>query len=427
MFLVPPSHVFVTWATCLVPGGLTVLVGTVSYIVLDRTFLRRPAGGIGSRADLWRLLGAECVFLASLCIYPPTAMVIMVFTMAHIAFSPLADWPSVRRRVVRDLLFAAGGMALYFGLVKAYLHFMRHFSEASRARLAVLNKGVYKFALTTDVAAFFRKLLQIAVAAMSGIWHTLYGERAGWVVLALVLGGGLCLVVAAFRVRRARRQGKPPPRAAVALAGPVHRLGSDRLRRLDRAPAGRRKGRGAGGLPHVVRRHGGRRRTGRGRPPPSRLCRACLAMALVAVLMTASVVLSARHVSLIVGNCCLEYDYLRQQLLSADLDGIRNIAVVHIGRGDSLVRRGLLKNEAGLLVVDAFGLSPVVREAIHDRGLDPDRYRIFCLEPAEMSTVPGDDSTLLIDLRDAKLDHRACGAERARRRPSPRAPLTPQG
>ena len=338
MFLIPPTHVFVTWVCNLVPGSLNLLLGTACYLVLDRSLLSENEGGrVGRRKDFVRFLAAEAMLMMSLLIYPPTALVILVFTTTHLAFSPLENWPRVRRRVVRDLVFVGSGMVAYYVFVKGYVHFIEH-SEANLATVEwIVNHSPYKFALTKDIGMTLQKLYDISLFSMSGVWCTAFGLVAGWGVLALLLGGGIYVGVAAFRragiVSPSNQEGLTPWRRTIWLAQTLILgtivfvvsvapfLAAAKCECLE--PVGYRIMFVPMAIVVVLTMavlhslaacwRGTRK--------------ASLAAIGVAILMTGSVFLSGRHIALIAGNCCMEYNYLRQRLLSVDLSKVRECRV----------------------------------------------------------------------------------------------------
>ena len=379
MFLIPPCHVFVISVTNLVPGSLNLLLGTACYLVLDRSYLPdTEGGGVGQRKDFVRILTAQAMLMTCLLIYPPTALVILVFTAAHLAFSPLTQWPRVRRRVVRDLLFVGGGIVAYYVFVKGYVYFMEH-SEANRTTLEWIANSPYKFALTKDIGMTLHKLYDVVLFSLSGVWCTVFGLAAGWGVFALLLGGGVYLGAVAFRragaAAASNREGLMPWRRTIWLAQTLI-LGTI-VFVVSAAPflaaAGQQElvGYRIMFVPMAIIvvltmavLHGlaacwrGTRK-------------ASLATIGVAILMTGSVFLSGRHIALVTGNCCTEYNYLRQRLLSADLGKVRNVAVVNIARGDNLIGSGLLQFECNDMITDAFILAPIVRQATSRPGPQP--------------------------------------------------------
>jgi hypothetical protein len=255
-----------------------------------------------------------------------------------------------------------------------------------------------------------QKLYDVALFSMSGVWCTAFGLVVGWGVFALLLGGGVYLGAVAFRRAGAasppNQDGFTPWRRTIWLAEALilgmmvfvvsaapflaaakqYELVGYRIMFVPMAIVVVLTTAVLHGLAACWR---GTRK-------------ASLAGIGVAILMTGSVFLSGRHIALATSNCCAEYNYLRQRFLSADLSNVRNVAVVNIARGDNLIGSGLLQFECNYMITDAFILTPIVRQAFRDQGLDPEQCSVTCIEPTPPVTVPSDESTLVIDLHDAK-------------------------
>jgi hypothetical protein len=308
------------------------------------------------------------------------------------------------------LLFVGSGIVAYYVFVKGYVYVMEH-SEANRTTLEWIANSPYKFALTKDIGMTLKKLYEVALFSMSGVWYPAFGLAAGWGVFALLLGGGIYLGAVAFRRAGAaspsNQAGLMPWRRTIWLAqtlilgtivfvvSAVPFLAAARQQelvgyRIMFVPMAIIVVLTTGVLHGLAACWRGTRK-------------AFLAAIGMAILITGSVFLSGRHIALVTGNCCTEYNYLRQRLLSADLGNVRDIAIVKLSRKDNLIGSGLLQFECNDMITDAFNLAPIVRQTLRDRGLDPEQCRVACLEPIPTPTAPSDDSTLVIDLYDAKL------------------------
>jgi hypothetical protein len=410
MFLTPPCQIFVTWATELVPGSVTLLVGILSYLILDESFLSpRKAGCLWSRTNVVSFIRAQVVLMVAMLIYPPVALVALVFTTAHIAFSPVADWPAVRRRVFRDLAFIGWGIAAYFVAIKAYIYLMS-LDESNQPTLAWIATRLYKVSLAEDIGSALGLLLEIFLISLGGVWHLVLDLYGDLFMLALLLCGGCYLAI--NMVRRTTPPGLPASgdvssRRKVTWLAQILILGA-MVFIASVAPF-----LAAANCRHI---------------PGYRSIFVTTAMAvvieiallyrlaicwrntrkapaaglLIAAFVAGTVLLASRNVALITTNFSLELSYLRQRILGADLSNVSKIVIVPVRRNTVLIDHNLLY-DLRLMIQDGHHATPPVRETLRDRGLDPDRYCVYCLSNEFAPILSAEDGALVIDLNDASL------------------------
>ncbi|MEQ8225453.1 MAG: hypothetical protein ABRQ37_24250, partial [Candidatus Eremiobacterota bacterium] len=110
IFTLPASQLYIIWTATSLQGHLTVIIAFISFFMLERVNFKRKIHGL----NIVYLSGAYIIFLASLFIYPASALFILVLTTVRIMFSPVSSWINVRLLAIGDILFISSSMIIYF-------------------------------------------------------------------------------------------------------------------------------------------------------------------------------------------------------------------------------------------------------------------------------------------------------------------------
>jgi hypothetical protein len=201
VFLSPASQLFVSWLTNFVPGTLTVLVSLLAYRTLD--------GGQGDasvRASLlrWRrFVIGEALYVFALLIYPPSALFVLVPAFSNLVFTPLAQWPETRRRLVRDVAFVGVGMLTYFAGVRyVYLPIVVRYWPLVGITMEQNRGGPYTLTVGFNLHYWARNLREIVFVAFGGPWHAVVERKTATRLAKLVCAG--LLLESIWRVVRSR-------------------------------------------------------------------------------------------------------------------------------------------------------------------------------------------------------------------------------
>lgn len=184
ILLLPSNQVSILWAGNFVPGSLNLLYSFASYLLLER--VQR-----GTLPSVIALSGSLLLFIASLFIYPPTAMFVYVFTFSSILFSPFSQWRHTRLIVGRDLLFFGAGMGIYWIMNR----FLIYPLVAGSGHFLPPRQIAYQMAISVNVFSKMGLLIDTALSSASGTWHLYYGESGALITLFLM---GFCLFPVAY-------------------------------------------------------------------------------------------------------------------------------------------------------------------------------------------------------------------------------------
>jgi hypothetical protein len=114
--LLPPSTLFVSWVCHWAPGFVTVLLSMVGYILWDS-----PRWFLIAKSNLWkrlvRILGGLFCLLAFF-IFPPNAMMAVVFSFLHMFLTKSETIKETRKIVCQDLIFLGSVIFVYAALIK---------------------------------------------------------------------------------------------------------------------------------------------------------------------------------------------------------------------------------------------------------------------------------------------------------------------
>jgi hypothetical protein len=218
VFTLPSMQLFVVWATNAVPGCLTVLLAILSYLLLDRTdarvLLQRPR-----TRTVFYLAASETLFLGALLIYPPSALFVLVFTAAHILYSPLAAWPATRARAIRDVVVFGTGMLVYFVFTKwLLLPALSAWNPRCREVLERLTANTeYSFEASFDPAIYLERFARISRIAVGGVFDLVAGDQAAMVISGA--GGVMILAAVLGRLMRVGKHSQDPATGQLPPAG----------------------------------------------------------------------------------------------------------------------------------------------------------------------------------------------------------------
>ena len=205
MLLLPSGQVYVLWLTNFVPGALNVLLSLLCYRILERAGPQELLRG--NRRSLGWATAAFAFFIFNLSIYPPTALTFLALTFANILYSPTTEWPRVRYKVIRDLLFAGLGMLVYLAAFKLIVLplFYSYGSDVYRETVDNINgEGEYRFQMTTNLAEKVGEFGYLSTLAIGGSLHAIVGNTSAWIM------GGLTVAAFGYVAFRAARLLRAP-------------------------------------------------------------------------------------------------------------------------------------------------------------------------------------------------------------------------
>lgn len=119
IFLLPASLLYVLWLAHFVPGTLNVLLATIAYFLVEKSYSKE------SPLQAFHLASSGYgTLLVAFYIYPPTAYFFLVFTFAKVVFTTGGRWRIHRREVIGELTgcFLVGVVCL--GSIKLFALFL---------------------------------------------------------------------------------------------------------------------------------------------------------------------------------------------------------------------------------------------------------------------------------------------------------------
>jgi hypothetical protein len=415
ILLLPTVQVQVLWATNLPPGSIAMLLTVTTYYVLGQAFLDRDwtAGALG------RVAAAMAVFVATALIYPPTALFLLAFPFAHLAFMPLEEWPKVRRRIFRDLLFVVVGLLIYFLIAKVYVAAEATATPENRRHMEwILKESPYRLAVAIDVWSKIPLLYHMLVLGLSGIWHLAFDTWAALAVVAVLAAGWGYLACQAIgrgqEVSDMSNGDRTPSLAQFALM----LLCGAAMLLLSMSPQLAAANCGADrALPEQVHGIIGYRTmyapttllTLLGFAMLWRLAsawrdgvKAWLVRGAVGALVVGSCLVTARNVVLVTKNFGMELDYVRHRLFQVDTAWTRSIFLLHVPRGGQLIEVPL-HYEFTLMTTCEAHIHSVVLETLYGRKCQI--QRLLITGPLSAWAGPAlalDNRAVVIDIAEAR-------------------------
>ena len=185
-FFISPNLLSVIWCNHQGPGVFNMVLASLSYLVFNESFPKvfSSKSGFKRWEGMAGVLAASVLFLTALFCYPPTALIILIFSFARLLFPQPDEGKSLRNLVFRDILFVVILMGIFrlfsTKFVMPWVLQQYHFGTSSNT--------LYSLELTNN---FFQKaglLASILGYSLRGIWD-FWGQ---W------LGGGIVLVFMAI-------------------------------------------------------------------------------------------------------------------------------------------------------------------------------------------------------------------------------------
>lgn len=178
----PAVQIYVVWLGNF-PPAVNVLMAFSAYLLLDKAVPQEKDGRIIAYVAL-----ALCVFIASMHVYPPTSLALLLFTYIRILSSDISSWPDTRKIVIRDILFTSFGTATYFVVHKFIIlpFLLRKFEPVRVSLQSIMGHWKYKLALTSDLPDKARLFWELSGTSFGGVWHSTFGNPAAWAVFAVI-------------------------------------------------------------------------------------------------------------------------------------------------------------------------------------------------------------------------------------------------
>jgi hypothetical protein len=157
IFLLLPNNIIdVIWVGTGINGSLSSLFSIASYFILHHS---KP------RPLIFRSWLAAMLFLAALMIYPSVAMMVFALMTLKVFESDQENWPQVRTKVLKELLFYVGIMGVYWLLIKlVFIPWGNHLG------LIGTRTETYEMQLAHDPAVKMTLFWQAVRYSFIGIW-----------------------------------------------------------------------------------------------------------------------------------------------------------------------------------------------------------------------------------------------------------------
>ncbi len=211
LIMLPPIQLAIVWWSNLIPGILSAILVTLSYAILQKTNDADRNVRPSCQSALYHYIAAGIIFMLALLIFPATAMFVFSLIIMEILFSPLAEWPVVRKNVIRHGLFFATLAGAYLLIILWVIFPMLMNLPIFKDRTVWFStSGLYTMAITTDLIGKTTYFIDLSSMVWSLTYHLLFGAKAAFVV------GGLLVVSASVTLRHAVRE-------AARVGSPVNR------------------------------------------------------------------------------------------------------------------------------------------------------------------------------------------------------------
>jgi hypothetical protein len=175
-----------------IQNGLSVLLSILSYMILPdvtrKSNFRSPV--------FWlRIVISLILVNVALLAYPPYACFFLVLTLVAVLLCNIEEWPSVRMKALRDLVFIGVASGIYF----------------ITARMAIVSNiedvaAPYKFKITSDLPARLVYFIEEAVPMIFNMWNIYTSGTIAIYVIAFISSGMVASSI--LLLAKSRSEGK---------------------------------------------------------------------------------------------------------------------------------------------------------------------------------------------------------------------------
>ena len=171
IFISPPYQIFVLWLTIFAPGCVAVLLAALSYYMLNKSFANRYTANTSLIFCSIESYLSFLFILASLFIYPPSAMFVFSLIFMRLLFISSKDWGITKHRIIFESIFYLFSMALYF-IVVHYIMSLQGIGEHTLAFTKHLGK----------MKLFYKTLIEPSLTTFG----LLAGKSASYVIFLII-------------------------------------------------------------------------------------------------------------------------------------------------------------------------------------------------------------------------------------------------
>jgi hypothetical protein len=204
-FLLPSNQLFILWAGNFIPGPFNLFVASCSYLFLEcgwnqiliaKKYLKFFPSLL--------LMISFCIFIASLFIYPPTALFVFVFTLASILFSTEAQRRQIWFILIRDVLFFGMAMCIYWMLDRRFIYSL----AINSGHFLIPRQPEYKMAITFNIGLKVPLIKETLLSSFAGTWHLVLGKNGSVITLSLLALSFLLMIYFKRFPHRTKKQAK---------------------------------------------------------------------------------------------------------------------------------------------------------------------------------------------------------------------------
>jgi len=171
--LLPGNIINVIWIANGFPSSLALTFGVISYLLLTSENPIKKS----------QLAYSAILFLISLLIYQPVAMIIFSLMFIKVLFSEDASWASTRNTIIKEIFFYGSIMVVYWLLVKFFIIPLGQ----NTLHLLGTNMGTYKMELAANLSSKYSLIIDLLRCSLIGTWDTILYKniKQEWAVIIL--------------------------------------------------------------------------------------------------------------------------------------------------------------------------------------------------------------------------------------------------